>query len=97
MIEIEDLPSPLPLACSTCCEPLTWVYVHHLQRNIAVIPLREPDRFSFRIHTCDLKPDRTWRYIQLVSPETTTKGRSEARLVAVQAMKKLNEKENRRG
>lgn len=92
MIEIEDLPSPLPLACSTCMQPLTWVYVHHLQRNVAVIPLGEPDRFSFRIHTCDIKPERTWRYIQLVPPETTERGRSEARLVAVQALKKLNEK-----
>lgn len=85
MIEIEALPSPLPLACSTCCEPLTWIYVHHLARNIAVVPLRGVDRFSFRIHTCDLKPSRDWRYVQKVAPETTRRGMRRARMVAAAA------------
>ncbi len=97
MIEIEDLPSPLPLACSTCMEPLTWVYVHHIRRNVAVVPLRGVDRFSFRIHVCDLKPARDWRYVQKVSAETTRRGMRKARLVAAAAESKAKsstEKEN---
>lgn len=88
MTEIEDLPSPLPLACSTCCEPLTWIWVHHLARNIAVIPLRDVDRFSFRIHTCNLSAARDWRYVQKVAPETTRRGMRKARLVAAAAASK---------
>lgn len=80
MIEIEDLPSPLPLACSTCMEPLTWVYVHHIRRNIAVIPLRDVDRWSFRLHTCQISNERTWRHVQKVAPETTRRGIRRARM-----------------
>lgn len=85
MIEIESLPTPVPRACSTCNEPLTWVYVHHLARNIAVIPLRGVDRFSFRIHTCNLSSARDWRYVQKVAPETTRRGMRRARMVAAAA------------
>lgn len=96
MIEIEDLPSPVPLYCTTCMEPLTWIYVHHLKRNIAVVPLREPDRFSFRIHTCELKPERTWRHVQRVTPEIARRGANRAKAVlAAAAKQKLIEKESR--
>lgn len=90
MIEIEDLPNPVPLACSSCMEPLTWIYVHHLKRNVAVIPLRGVDRWSFRLHTCPLKPERTWRNVQLEPPETATRGARRAR--AVLASKKKHKK-----
>lgn len=88
MIEIEDLPSPLPTACSTCMEPLTWIFVHHLRRNISVVPLRGVDRFSFRIHTCNLSAARDWRYVQKVAPETTRRGMRRARMVAAAAAEK---------
>lgn len=92
MIEIDDLPDPLPLACSNCWEPLTWVWVHHLKRNVAVIPLREPDRFSFRIHTCELKPERTWRHVQRVSPAVQARGARRARAVLAAQAQRLTEK-----
>lgn len=98
MIEIEDLPAPLPLACSECMEPLTWIWVHHLRRNIAVVPLRGLDRFSFRIHTCRLTADRTWRHVQKVAPETTRRGARRARLAIAEAKTKNGiEKEARDG
>ena len=91
MIEIESLPSPLPLACSTCCEPLTWIYVHHIGKNIAVIPLRDVDRFSFRIHTCSLAPARDWRHVQRVSPRTARRGARRARAALEAAARKRKE------
>lgn len=90
-IIIEDLPNPVPLACSTCMEPLTWIYVHHLARNVAVIPLRGLDRWSFRLHTCVLKPERTWRNVQRESPETATRGARRARAVLNANSKKRTE------
>lgn len=96
MIQIEALPDPVPRYCTTCMHPLTWVYVHHLQRNVAVVPLDGPDRFSFRIHTCSLKPDRTWRYVETVPRGKTVRGRRQARLAAAAATQKLNEKEQDR-
>lgn len=81
MIEIEDLPSPLPLACSTCMEPLTWVFVHHIRRNVAVVPLRGPDRFSFRIHTCNLPPARDWRNVQRYPPRALRRGAKRAKAI----------------
>lgn len=97
MIEIDDLPNPVPLACSTCMEPLTWIWVHHLRRNIAVVPLGQPDRFSFRIHTCSLKPERTWRHMQKVSPELTRRGARKARAVLAAKAQKRSDKEKTDG
>jgi hypothetical protein len=81
MIEIESLPDPVPLACSSCMEPLTWIYVHHLKRNVAVIPLRGVDRWSFRLHTCRLSAERTWRNVQREEPETARRGARRVRAV----------------
>lgn len=94
MIEIEDLPSPLPKACSTCMEPLTWVYVHHIHKNVAVVPLQGPDRFSFRIHTCNLSGSRDWRNVQRVSPRSVRRGARRAAAVLAAAAEKRTEKEN---
>ena len=97
MIEIDDLPRPLPLACSTCNEPLTWVYVHHIGKNIAVIPLRDVDRFSFRIHTCTLRAERTWRNVQRYPARQLRRGARRARAIfeatAAETAKKRTEKE----
>jgi hypothetical protein len=93
-MEIESAPEPLPLACSTCCEPLTWVYPLHLKRWIAVIPLRDVDRYSFRLHTCALKPERTWRHVQRVPPELTLRGAKRARAALAAKAKKHTEKES---
>jgi hypothetical protein len=80
-MEIEDLPTPLPLACSTCMEPLTWVYVHHIRRNVAVVPLQGPDRFSFRIHTCNLRRERDWRNVQRYPPRALRRGAKRAKAI----------------
>ena len=93
MIEIDDLPRPLPLACSTCNEPLTWIWVHHIGKNIAVVPLRDVDRFSFRIHTCTLGAERTWRNVQRYSPRALRRGARRARAVLAAAAEKRTEKE----
>lgn len=91
MIEIEEPPDTL--ACSTCMNPLTWIWVHHLSRNIAVIPVHDVDRYTFRIHTCTLKAERTWRNVQRVSPELTRRGARRARAVlAAKADKRTDER-----
>jgi hypothetical protein len=92
-IEIESLPDPVPLACSSCMEPLTWIYVHHLERNVAVIPLRGVDRWSFRLHTCTLKPERTWRNVQREHPEVAQRGARRVRAVLA-AKAKITERES---
>lgn len=94
MIEIEDLPSPLPKACSTCMEPLTWVYVHHIHRNVAVVPLEGPDRFSFRIHTCNLRRERDWRNVQRYPPRALRRGARRVRAaLEAAAAQRLTEKD----
>jgi hypothetical protein len=93
MIEIESLPDPVPLACSSCMEPLTWIYVHHLKRNVAVVPLRGVDRWSFRLHTCVLKPERTWRNVQREHPDTARRGAKRVRAVLA-AKSKIASKES---
>lgn len=89
MIQIDDLPDPTPLACSTCMSPLTWIWVHHLRRNVAVIPVSGVDRWTFRIHTCRLTADRTWRNVQVVDPRTARHGARRAR-AAIAAKTKSN-------
>lgn len=89
MIEIPDEPLE-PRACSECMSPLTYIYIYHLKRVAAVIPLSGLDRFSFRLHTCALKPERTWRHVQKVDPRTTKRGAAKAR--AVLAERKLSRK-----
>lgn len=87
MIQVEEPPDVR--ACSTCMLPLTWIYVHHLRRNIAVVPVRDVDRWTFRIHTCELKPAHTWRSVQIQHPETARRGARRAKAV-------LDEKKRRR-
>jgi len=87
MIQVEEPPDVR--ACSTCMLPLTWIFVHHLNRNIAVVPVRDIDRWTFRIHTCELKPERTWRSVQTQHPETARRGARRAKAV-------LDEKKRRR-
>lgn len=94
MIEIDDLPNPTPLACSSCMEPLTWIWVHHLRRNVAVIPLHGVDRWSFRLHTCQIKPERTWRNVQREHPETARRGARRARAVLAAKAKTRIDKED---
>lgn len=79
MIEIDEPPDTR--ACSTCMNPLTWIYVHHLSRNIAVVPVSDVDRFTFRIHTCSLTQERTWRNVQREHPDTAKRGARRARAV----------------
>lgn len=86
MITIEEPPETR--ACSTCMSPLTYAYVFHLGRTVAFVPVPGVDRFTVRIHTCDMKPERTWRHVQKVSPETTRRGMRRARLVAAAAAEK---------
>lgn len=81
MIEIEEPPDDQQ-ACSTCMSPLTWIYVHHLRRNVAVVPVQNGiDRYTFRLHTCPLTVERTWRHVQLVDPKITKRGARRARAV----------------
>jgi len=89
VIEIEEPPDVR--ACSTCMSPLTWIFVHHLSRNVAVIPVHDVDRFTFRIPTCVLKAERTWRNVQRVSPELTKRGAKRARAVLAAKTKKRTE------
>lgn len=83
MIQIDEPPGVM--ACSTCMEPLTWIYVFHLSRTIAVVPLRGEDRWSFRLHTCPMgdadTARRPWKYVQTQSPETARRGARRARAV----------------
>jgi hypothetical protein len=87
VIEIDEPPDVR--ACSTCMSPLTWIYVHHLSRTIAVVPVHDIDRYTFRIHTCELKPERTWRSVQTQRPEIAKRGARRARQV-------LDDKKRRR-
>ena len=90
MIEIEDEPQE-PKACSECWNPLTYIYVYHLKRTIAVVPVRDVDRMTFRLHTCRLKPERTWRNVQRVDPQITKRGARRARAVLAAKGKTLTE------
>jgi len=83
VIEIEE-PPPFREACSTCMSPLTWIWVYHVKRMVAVVPVEGVDRFTFRIHTCELKPERTWRYVERVHPKTRERGARRANAVLAQ-------------
>lgn len=92
MIQIEEPPDIR--ACSTCMSPLTFIYVYHLQRTVAVVPVSGVDRMTFRLHTCQLKSERTWRHVQRVNPETTRRGVRKARAILAAKANKLTEKED---
>lgn len=83
MIQIEEPPDTR--ACSTCMSPLTWIYVHHLGRNVAVVPVHDIDRWTFRLHTCPLTAERTWRHVQRVDPKVAKRGARRARAVLAAA------------
>jgi hypothetical protein len=87
VIEIPDEPQE-PKACSTCMNPLTYIYVYHINKTIAVIPVKGVDRMTFRLHTCRLEPARTWRHVQRVDPQTVRRGarRASAALAAAQRL-----------
>lgn len=80
-------------ACSTCMSPLTFVYIYHLSRTVAVVPVQGVDRFTFRIHTCDMKPERTWRNVQIVDPKVAARGARRVRAVLA-AKSKIASKES---
>jgi hypothetical protein len=88
-ITIDDPPDVR--ACSECMSPLTYVYVFHLRRTIAVIPVQGVDRMTFRLHTCRMKAEKTWRHVQRVAPETTRRGASRARAVLAAKAKERTE------
>lgn len=80
MIEIENPPDTR--ACSTCMSPLTWIYVFHLDRTVAAVPVAGPDRFTFRLHLCDASPVQAqWRYAETQPPEVRERGAALARAV----------------
>lgn len=82
VIEVDEPPDVR--ACSECMSPLTWIYVHHLRRNIAVVPVPGVDRMTFRLHTCRSNEDKArkpWRYVQTVEPEIARRGARRARAV----------------
>lgn len=89
MISVEEPPDVR--ACSTCMSPLTWIYVYHLNRTVAVVPVQGVDRFTFRLHTCELKPERTWRHVQKVAPETARRGARQARQVLDETKRRRRE------
>jgi hypothetical protein len=91
VIQIEEPPDTR--ACSTCMLPLTWIWVHHLSRNVAVVPVHDIDRWTFRLHTCPLTADRTWRHVQKVDPKIAKRGarRVRAALAAVRADRPFTE------
>lgn len=90
MIQIEEPPVD-QRACSTCMSPLTWIYVHHLARNVAVVPVQGVDRMTFRLHTCEMHPEKTWRHVQRVDPKVTARGARRARAVLAGKGKTLTE------
>jgi hypothetical protein len=73
--------------------PLTFVYIYHLSRTVAVVPVQGVDRFTFRIHTCDMKPERTWRNVQIVDPKVAARGARRVRAVLA-AKSKIASKES---
>jgi hypothetical protein len=77
VIQIDEAPNVH--ACSTCMSPLTWIYVYHLQKTVAVVPMPGPDRMNFRLHTCPLKPGRTWKHVQIYPPRVAHRGAARAR------------------
>lgn len=88
MITIEEPPDTR--ACSTCMSPLTWIWVHHLARNVAVVPVHDIDRWTFRLHTCPLTAERTWRHVQRVDPKTAKRGARRARAALAAAAGRPN-------
>jgi len=82
VIEVDDPPDVR--ACSECMSPLTYIYVFHLSRTVAVVPVSGVDRMTFRLHTCRSDEDkarRPWRYVQTVEPEIAHRGAKRARAV----------------
>lgn len=94
MIEVAEPPDVR--ACSECMSPLTWIYVFHLSKTIAVVPVLGEDRMTFRLHTCRMdqeKAKKPWRYVQTVEPEIARRGAKRAR--AVLAAKKTKRTDER--
>lgn len=94
MIQVDEPPDVR--ACTTCMHPLTWIWVHHLSRNVAVVPVEGLDRWTFRLHTCRVdeeKSKRPWKYVQTQSPETARRGAKRARMVLASKNKRRTEEE----
>lgn len=99
MTVIEVAEPPDVRACSECMSPLTWIYVFHLSKTVAVVPVLGVDRMTFRLHTCRIDEDKArkpWRYVQKVEPETARRGARRARAVlAAKAKTRTEEGEHR--
>jgi hypothetical protein len=95
MLQIEEPPTNIE-ACSTCMKPITWIYAFHLGRTIGVVPVTGEDRWTFRLHTCQLdqeKSKRPWKYVQTQSPDTARRGARRARAVLAAKKSKNSSKE----
>ena len=97
MITIDE--APATLACSTCMEPLDWVYRKRDGKWYAIVRVRDiDDPTVVKLHSCTLPGvERTWANLPYQPPEVRRRGIRRARLAAAAATQKLNEKEEHRG
>lgn len=80
-------------------QPLDWVYRKRDGKWYAIVRvLGVDDPTVVKLHSCVLPGvERTWANLPYQPPEVRRRGLRQARLVALAAQKKLNEKEARRG
>lgn len=92
MIEIDD--PPTTLACSTCMQPLEWVYRYRDGKQYAIVRIDGiDDPTVVKLHSCRLPGvERTWANLPYQPPEVRRRGAHRARLVVRQALKRLDEK-----
>lgn len=92
MIQIDEPPDTL--ACSTCMQPLEWVWRRRDGKWYAIVRSEaSEDPTVVKLHSCRLPGvERTWANLPYQPPEVRTRGARKARLVAIAAEKKLAEK-----
>lgn len=98
MIQIDEPPDVL--ACSTCMQPLDWVYRKRDGKWYAIVRiLGADDPTVVKLHSCRLLGvPRTWANLPYQPPEERRgPGWRMARRAAAAAKQKLNEKEERHG
>lgn len=93
MIEIEDPPNTL--ACSTCMQPLDWIYRVRDGKWYAIVRFGQVDDPTVvKLHSCRLPGvERTWANMPYQPPEVRRRGSRRARAALAAAAKKRTEKE----
>jgi hypothetical protein len=86
---------PLTDACSSCSQPLDWVWRAKDERWYAIVKYDgDPDPTVVKLHACPLPGvPRLWRKLQVQPPEVWERGRRRAR-AALAAKSNITERKS---